>query len=121
MIKKLLLLTGLTISTSLWASPMDDICSVNTIDSSYTLVAETISKCERNNILYMYSNGKENFDSEFTFSDGSKLIDVAPLSELIKLYCRYDRNVNNMIEDDFPKFDCVLYDNKPREYIDLRK
>ena len=115
--KKLILITGILLSTSLWASPMDKVCSVNTIDSSYTLVIETISKCERNNILSMWGNAKENFEYDNLKSE-RKLITYAPLSVFIKLYCRYDRNVNKTESPDMLwSFDCVLYDNEPRENI----
>jgi len=119
--KHLLILTSLLISGSLWASPMDDICSVNTSDSSHALVAETISKCERNNILYVISSGRKDFEFDIKNKYGEKHLGVAPLDGLIRSFCRYDRNLNRIDEEYAQGFDCVLYDNKPREYIDLRK
>ena len=56
MIKKIILITGLMLSTSLWASPMDDICNLHSdgygrmSSSAYTMLE---NKCERNNILQL--------------------------------------------------------------------
>ena len=97
MIKKLLLLTGLTISTSLLASPMDDIC--NLLSDEYGEMSSSAwtkleNKCERNNIL----QGKRFNSKTLTF--------------LINSYCRFDRNVwyeEIGEESDLYNFGCVLY------------
>ena len=57
--KKLLLLTGLTISTSLWASPMDKYCEVSW-NELYEHVTKIRENCERNNILFMRYIPEEN-------------------------------------------------------------
>tara|TARA_B110000263_G_C14979601_1_gene360874 strand:- start:73 stop:255 length:183 start_codon:yes stop_codon:yes gene_type:complete len=59
MIKKTILITGLSLSANLWPGAMDDVYRINTIYSSYALVAESISKCKRNNVLSMWGNAKK--------------------------------------------------------------
>ena len=107
MIKKIILLTGLMISTSLLAD-MDNICKLDLRHESpfYGGVlieqqAHIKESCERNNIFELrYLNSKSvNFQ--------------------IALRCRYDRNVHvTKVEGtDFSHLTCVLYDNEPREFI----
>ncbi len=109
--KKLILITGILISTSLWAD-MDKMCFI--YQSKYSegnLTEEHIeyinNKCERNNILVVH-----NINSFY-------------LNTLTSGYCRADRNVN-VIKGDSPEreeegdrylMNCVLYDNKTREVI----
>ena len=102
MIKKLILLTGLMISTSLWAD-MDDVCSFTyDVMEVQNLVGEN---CERNNILE---------------------IEAVPLHLLpvtVSQYCRFDRQIiifqgySYFEEPNFRELICVLYDDKPREHI----
>ena len=101
MIKKLLLLTSLLISGSLWASPMDTICFVDASKSRGNfnmLDMENLEKrCERNNILEVI---KVNLDTR---------------GYLIGAYCRFDRNIYESVELlSGNTLKCVLYDNKPR-------
>ena len=105
--KKLILITGILLSTSLWASPMDDICW---IDKPYTDIAIEINledfsyirnECERNNILK------------------ATYISIRDSHTLISSYCRYDRNVNIFMTKDVNGadrvlLDCVLYSNYAR-------
>ena len=98
MIKKLLLLTGLTISTSLWASPMDDTCTVN-LDILKGFIEQfhidkIKNKCERNNILEI-----NNLPPHF-------------VTGAISHYCRFDREI-------FTQEAVVRIGTNRKEVIDL--
>ena len=101
--KKLLLITGILLSTSLWASPMDTVCSIET--QSGFLIAEDYERieadCERNNILFILG------------------LDVISVPYMEVQFCRYDRNVDVLPYgfDNKYNISCVLYDNKPRKEI----
>ena len=105
--KKLILITGILLSTSLWAD-MDKMCYIykSKFDDGNLSRENTgyiRNQCERNNILVVHH------------------INSFYLSTLTSGYCRADRNVN-VIKVDSPDgdkyiLDCVLYDNKPREVI----
>ena len=99
--KKLLLITGILLSTSLWAD-MDKICYMfeeqgNTAQGTYDYIEDN---CERNNIV--------NFSSFTQFNS----------DKLIARYCRHDREIN-LIERSRYDFDlvCVLYSPEGREEI----
>ena len=110
MIKKLLLLTGLTISTSLWANPMDNICYVwidldrgRMLDNDSRFIN---SKCERNNVLQV--NNLNDFY----------------LTGTVANWCRYDRNVVTQSRvQELGRYQgemtidltCILYDRFARE------
>ena len=110
--KKLLLITGILLSTSLWASPMDKICSINaSLDLTKTgkYLSYISENCERNNILQV----------TIVTDDASNFLETH--------YCRFDRNVNKTLAKapstlnvavDYYLFNCVLYSNQPREVID---
>ena len=108
--KKLLLLTGLTISTSLWASPMDDRCTV-LLDTDKGFIEQSNvdkikNKCERNNIL--------------------EINNLLPyfVTGAIAYYCRFDREIftqEGVVRIGInPKeaidLTCVLYSNVARNY-----
>jgi hypothetical protein len=101
--KKLILITGILLSTSLWASPMDSVCSIET-QSGY-LTGEDYERieaeCERNNILFLLG------------------LEVEFVPYMRVQFCRYDRNVDVLPYgfDNKYSISCVLYDNKPREQI----
>jgi hypothetical protein len=110
MMKKLILITGILLSTSLWAD-MDKMCFIYQSKYSEGFSEENTdyinNKCERNNILVVYN------------------INSITLNSLTSGYCRADRNVN-VIKVDSPEgapegdrylMNCVLYDNKRREVI----
>ena len=103
MIKKLLLLTGLTISTSLWAD-MDDVCAVYWNDNTHNVLQTYIEEeCERNNILEI-----ETMPSYHT-------------QIVISGFCRFDRQIvlTNTFENNEKYNDliCVIYDNERRQKI----
>ena len=104
--KKLSLLTGVLLSTSLWASPMDEICSLKgnafgEFDKEAWNRLE--NSCMRNNIL------------EVTNISRKTLLFV------INSYCRFDRNVYtgkrfriskdnvSSVDDSRVDLGCVLY------------
>ena len=103
MIKKLLLITGLMLSTSLWAD-MDNICAVSWNDNTHNVLQTYIEEeCERNNILEI-----ETMPSRHT-------------QIVISGFCRFDRQIvlTNSFGDN-PKFNdliCVIYDNERRQKI----
>ena len=102
--KKLTLITGILLSTSLWASPMDNVCTVDLKEDSDFLGKHSLlvrENCERNNILNIYGV------KEYIKADA-----------MVTAWCRYDRHIN--IYEYFGVFmvNCVLYDNKPREIIE---
>jgi hypothetical protein len=118
--KKLILITGILLSTSLWANPMDKVCSIH-IDKdegtdSFWGIADFIGEnCERNNILNFYG-----FSDEKIFNlmdEGEEPYYLAiPFSSLIKSWCRFDRNVIDEISR-YRDINCVLYSNQSREFI----
>ena len=102
--KKLILITGILLSTSLWASPMDSICFIDlkedrVFTGKHSLLVN--ENCERNNIFNVYAN------KSYLYADA-----------VVTSWCRYDRHIN--IFENFGEFtvNCVLYDNKPREIIE---
>ena len=105
--KKLILITGVFLSTSLWAD-MDKRCYINLAkEEVYTGVLKASyydyieANCERNNILVI-----------------SDLVDwYVPIA--ISEFCRYDRNITEHLEVFGKGFrlSCVLYDNEPRKDI----
>ena len=108
--KKLILITGVFVSTSLWAD-MDDICSVN-IEKNVGYIAmyheeEIKAKCERNNILRVYG------------------LDERNLISTKAIWCRFDRHISerkiNRPENNQYRLTCVLYDNEPRRTIEISK
>ena len=103
MIKKLLLLTGLTISTSLWAD-MDNRCFLNAekIFTASKQQAYILANCERNNILHLVN------------------IFEGALPIVISQFCRYDRNITEHQSKSITgvtTLTCLLYDNEPRKII----
>ena len=120
--KKLILITGILLSTSLWAD-MDKQCYIF-IDSfegtdSYFGIADYISEnCERNNIVTFASleDGKEVFNWEEKGKEPRYM--QIPFGDLIATWCRYDRNVNTTQRLGERTVSCVLYSNKPREIIE---
>lgn len=104
MIKKLILTSGILLSTSLWASPMDDICNIQGDDFGQMQGSDwkkLANKCERNNIL----QGKGFRLDRLTF--------------FLNSYCRFDRNVwyEEIKEPDMYDFGCVLYAPEGRARI----
>ena len=101
--KKLILITGILLSTSLWAD-MDKICYLD-IENDGFFTAEYEERirqnCERNNILVVTGLKEDIVD----------WVNAA--------YCRYDRNVDIKPHVTKFKINCVLYDNEPREYMEL--
>jgi hypothetical protein len=100
--KKLILITGVFFSASLWASPKDTICRVNAGDSGYNADEFILENCERNNIIQ--------------FID----LDVDSIPWIVSEWCRYDRNVTETIEPSITpvaSVTCVLYDNKRRNEV----
>ncbi len=116
--KKLLLITCVFLSTSLWASPMDSVCSVD-IDfrqnTNFPAIEKTISRCERNNILTFYGHSTEEiYDADYGLGR-STMISI-PFADFIYLFCRFDRQIVRSIEGNYTYVSCVLYDNKHRSY-----
>ena len=106
MIKKLILITGILLSTSLWASPMDNICYLG--DTQYELTNflknRIKSECERNNIFQVDN------------------MSVYGVRDTITAYCRYDREITTFERPipDIPgekyyDLSCVLYSNEGRK------
>ena len=98
--KKLLLITFLFLITPDAKADMDTVCAV-LYDNAYSEIKE---RCVRNNILYMMS-----IPQRFRLQQSA-------------LWCRQDREINIIfsVESEVEKFfhlSCVLYDNKPREFI----
>ena len=105
--KKLILITGILLSTSLWAD-MDKVCHVRMENEAngYMTFAhyDFIEKnCERNNILLVER------------INNSRIV-------LAKArFCRFDResddrftHYSSSTETEYQSFTCVLYDNKSR-------
>jgi len=101
--KNLLILTSLLISGSLWASPMDDVCSLEGNSLGFATDYPKLEEwCERNNILEVTK------------------IRLSDVTFWVNSYCRFDRNVY-VQEIKQPKgkrifydLGCVLYDPKGR-------
>ena len=96
--KKLILITGILLATSLWANPMDDTCTV-AVDSNKGFIEQSDvdkikNKCERNNILEI--NNLLPFFVTGAISD----------------YCRFDREI-------FTQEGVVRIGPNPKEVIDL--
>ena len=105
MIKKLILITGILLSTSLWAD-MDNRCFIYLTDDTEGTITEDnldfiAENCERNNILQV------------------SFVDLTSIHMLTSGLCRADRNVNVFESglEDLYLFDCVLYDNIARKRI----
>ena len=121
--KKLILITSVFLSTSLWAD-MDKVCFINFDSSknmdSYWGIADYIGEnCERDNIVYFggYDKGEMVFNYMPKGEEPKRM--EHPFGELISYWCRYDRNVSDVT--DFNRYrviSCVLYSNKPREIIE---
>ena len=109
-IKKIILTLGLMLSVNLWASPMDDTCTV-LLDTDKGFIEQfhidkIKNKCERNNIL--------------------EINNLLPyfVTGAISYYCRFDREIftqEGVVRIGInPKevFDltCVLYSNVARNY-----
>ena len=120
--KKLILITGILLSTSLWAD-MDKQCYIF-IDAfegtdSYFGIADYIGEnCDRDNIVVFASleDGKEVFNWEEKGKEPRYM--QIPFGDLIATWCRYDRNVNTTQRLGEKTVSCVLYSNKPREIIE---
>ena len=101
--KKLILITGILLSTSLWASPMDEVCRLNVAFNDITENGwnHLEKNCERNNILDV------------------RFIGQSRITQLVNYYCRFDRNVHIAKHDDDEWYDlgCVLYSNEGRKRI----
>ena len=105
MIKKIILITGLTISTSLWASPMDKECWVKATNNEvmpFSIWQKIEDQCERNNIFKV-----DNLTNR-------------GLHGVISKWCRFDREINYYKDEEVKQrnnwmMSCVLYDNKPRK------
>ena len=106
--KKLILITGILLSTSLWADMA--ICDIN-MDREvinygkikgvhYQHIKEN---CERNDILLITKT------------------DVSEIPKIIADWCRYDREVHEHFrytsETNNWNLSCVLHDNEPRRFI----
>ena len=119
--KKLLLITGILLSNSLLANPMDKICSIF-IDkaggiSDYLALKEYIGEnCERNNIISFYGHATNEEWNSYP-DEEVPMYSQIPFRSFKEDYCRFDRNVLEEI-DYFITVTCVLYDNKPRTYIE---
>ena len=96
--KKLLLITFLFLITPDAKADMDYVCL---IPDGINMNVQIEKGCERNNILQIYDVPQD------------KLI------TLISLYCRQDREINYLLHTSRPvyRLSCVLYDNKPRQYL----
>ena len=103
MTKKLLLITGLIISTNAWAD-MDKICSIvlnSAIGSSGYVESQIIKKgCERNNVLELFAKSNNEYTRE-------------TLLMLSNQFCRFDRNRD--IEGKI--LSCILYSTKARRDV----
>ena len=103
--KKLILITGVFLSTSLWASPMDTKCIVDAGASGYDADDWILENCERNNIFHV------------------QMLEPDFVPWVVSEWCRYDRNVTETEhftslrgkgEKLVVDVTCVLYDNKRR-------
>lgn len=102
--QKLILITGILLSTGLWAD-MDYVCEVPLgekgylVEESYVYIEEN---CERNNVIYF------------------NVANPLGVSQMIKLFCRYDRNVT---QQELPIYGgrigvtCILYSSERRKII----
>ena len=102
--KKLILITGVFLSTSLW-SDMDYTCDIYATDTMSQFNRDGIKEyCERNNIFRVLG------------------LDENGLNETIAQYCRFDREIDffrsqkeDFTRQEFYYLTCVLYDNEPRK------
>ena len=109
--KKLILITGVFLSTSLWAD-MDKSCNIYWLETedfstSNFLHVYIDEQCERNNILE---------------------IEAMPhyqTASVISGYCRFDRQIvitnTSLDSEEYNDLSCVLYDNESRERIDIKR
>jgi len=125
-LKKLILITSVFLSTSLWASPMDSVCYVwiekDEKASSYEIEDYITENCERNNIVHFNSffEGVNNYN--YSPRGEEPFWGKVPWDSLKASWCRFDRNVFDETampfgESKYRKIICVLYDTKPREII----
>ena len=119
--KRLFVITAMFLASSVW-SDMDRICYVfidnESGNNSYFGIAEYIWKhCERNNIVQFI--GATNDDEAFNLADeGEKPYYInIPYGDLIASWCRFDRNVNDSLEEDTRNISCVLYSSQERKII----
>ena len=101
MIKKLILITGVFLSTSLWAD-MDNRCYFDAKEDKLLFGKNGIQhikdNCQRNNILQIIN-----------------LRRIDDVDNYIASFCRYDRNVKHyQTFGNVWRMTCVLYDNEPR-------
>ena len=110
MMKKIILIIGVFLSMSLWASPMDKVCTVEGVNGKLGARDTRFirNNCERNNIL--------------SIADIKEVLVI----DAINNWCRFDRNIHveptyePVISDDIPEFKkrrdvtCVLYDTEFR-------
>ena len=116
--KKIILITGILLSTSLWAD-MDNTCLVLTdLKNSYFSIDKHIaSNCERNNIVVF--RGRTTRDFNISYEGDSPVYTRTPFENLIANFCRYDRNViDNFTKEDYRVVSCVLYASEPRSFKD---
>ena len=121
-LNKIILITWILLSTSLWAD-MDKQCFI-VIDSfmgtdSYFGIADFIDEnCEINNIVVFagLEDDKEVFNWEEKGKEPRYM--QIPFGDLIATWCRYDRNVNTTLRPEERTVSCVLYSNKEREIIE---
>ena len=115
--KKLILITGILLSTSLWAD-MDKVCliSADYKNENWVIKKHILEKCERNNILSIVGT-MSNTNFNYAEKDEEPILGTIPYDYFVTYYCRFDRNVNDMTDGDFRTISCVLYDNEPRTFI----
>jgi len=119
--KKLILITGILLSTSLWASPMDTVCSIYISDNMRGIntergIEEFIKEnCERNNIIRFYGRPDKNVFNVAQKQQEPYLSEI-PFETFISSWCRFDRNVRDESEGVFRTITCVLYSNESRKY-----
>ena len=97
--KKLLLIPLLFLITPYAKADMNYVCL---IPYGINMNVQIEKGCERNNILQVFDVPQDN------------------LITLISLYCRQDREINYLLHTPRPvyRLTCVLYDNKPRKYLE---
>tara|TARA_Y200000002_G_C22659685_1_gene655155 strand:- start:644 stop:967 length:324 start_codon:yes stop_codon:yes gene_type:complete len=107
MIKKLILITGILLSTSLWAD-MDKVCGIDASESKGMMTTEHFEfirdTCVRNNIFQATN------------------VDKGIMLFIYTAFCRMDRNIyygtHSNIGGNGWDITCVLYDNSSRRWYD---
>ena len=94
--KKIIFLIVCLISFSAKAD-MNKICVVDFGKDWTAAESYILENCERNNVLFWY--------------------EPVGQIELIANWCRFDRNIERIFVGSPRQFTCILYSNKPREYI----